>query len=438
MPTTPSGSCRTQALAGWNRGSTRRRSGRIQRATLRRAWRIALTVGTISSNSVSVRERTPKSSEIACGERGLVAGDDGAQPLEPVAPQPRSAGGPCRDAACCRSKRRRASSSPATSLATILIGHGCVLPKARHSRSARPWHLLGFASLEHPSHQAPASRRAAMPIRIAIVGYGKIARDQHVPSIAADPRFELAAVVSPRAQAGRGRAGLPEPRGDARGDGGRARRGRDLHPAHRPARHRRRPLRGRPRRAAREAAGGDARRDRGDGAARPREPGAPCSPPGIRSMPPARRRREGGAGRQDGALARHPLARGRAQMASGPGMDLGAGRLRRVRSGHQRALDRDPDPAVAAVRARGHPRLPGEPADPDRGPHRLRRASGPFEADMDWRYSEGERWTIRVETEDGTARRAARRRRPPDRRRRAAARRLRSANIRRSTPASPS
>jgi D-galactose 1-dehydrogenase len=40
-----------------------------------------------------------------------------------------------------------------------------------------------------------------MPIRIAIVGYGKIAKDQHVPSIAADPRFEFAAVVSPRAPA---------------------------------------------------------------------------------------------------------------------------------------------------------------------------------------------------------------------------------------------
>ncbi len=38
-----------------------------------------------------------------------------------------------------------------------------------------------------------------MPIRIAIIGYGKIAKDQHVPSIAADPRFVLAAVVSPRA-----------------------------------------------------------------------------------------------------------------------------------------------------------------------------------------------------------------------------------------------
>ncbi|HEX8622065.1 MAG TPA: Gfo/Idh/MocA family oxidoreductase [Allosphingosinicella sp.] len=43
-----------------------------------------------------------------------------------------------------------------------------------------------------------------MPIRIAIVGYGKIARDQHVPSIAADPALELAAVVSPRAPADEG------------------------------------------------------------------------------------------------------------------------------------------------------------------------------------------------------------------------------------------
>jgi len=33
-----------------------------------------------------------------------------------------------------------------------------------------------------------------MPIRIAIIGYGKIARDQHLPSIRADDRFELVAV----------------------------------------------------------------------------------------------------------------------------------------------------------------------------------------------------------------------------------------------------
>lgn len=49
-----------------------------------------------------------------------------------------------------------------------------------------------------------------MPIRIAIVGYGKIARDQHVPSIAADPRFELAALVSPRARADEGVPVFPD------------------------------------------------------------------------------------------------------------------------------------------------------------------------------------------------------------------------------------
>lgn len=34
------------------------------------------------------------------------------------------------------------------------------------------------------------------PLRIAIIGYGKIAADQHVPSIAANPRFELAGTSS--------------------------------------------------------------------------------------------------------------------------------------------------------------------------------------------------------------------------------------------------
>lgn len=33
-----------------------------------------------------------------------------------------------------------------------------------------------------------------MTIRVGIVGFGKIARDQHVPAIAADPRFALAAI----------------------------------------------------------------------------------------------------------------------------------------------------------------------------------------------------------------------------------------------------
>lgn len=35
------------------------------------------------------------------------------------------------------------------------------------------------------------------PIRIAVIGLGKIARDQHLPSLAADPRFDLVATVDP-------------------------------------------------------------------------------------------------------------------------------------------------------------------------------------------------------------------------------------------------
>lgn len=39
-----------------------------------------------------------------------------------------------------------------------------------------------------------------IPIRLALVGLGKIARDQHLPAVAADPRFELAAIVSRNAE----------------------------------------------------------------------------------------------------------------------------------------------------------------------------------------------------------------------------------------------
>src|SRR5678815_3646992 len=35
-----------------------------------------------------------------------------------------------------------------------------------------------------------------MPLRIALVGVGKIARDQHIPALAANPHFELVACAS--------------------------------------------------------------------------------------------------------------------------------------------------------------------------------------------------------------------------------------------------
>jgi D-galactose 1-dehydrogenase len=44
------------------------------------------------------------------------------------------------------------------------------------------------------------------PLRIAIIGFGKIAADQHAPAIAANPRFELVATVS---RQGAGVPGVP-------------------------------------------------------------------------------------------------------------------------------------------------------------------------------------------------------------------------------------
>jgi D-galactose 1-dehydrogenase len=44
------------------------------------------------------------------------------------------------------------------------------------------------------------------PVRVAVVGLGKIARDQHLPSIAGNPGFELAAIVS---RGGEGVEGVP-------------------------------------------------------------------------------------------------------------------------------------------------------------------------------------------------------------------------------------
>jgi predicted dehydrogenase len=49
-----------------------------------------------------------------------------------------------------------------------------------------------------------------MKIRIAIIGFGKIARDQHVPSIAADPRFELVAVSTRSGDPGLGLPCFPD------------------------------------------------------------------------------------------------------------------------------------------------------------------------------------------------------------------------------------
>lgn len=45
-----------------------------------------------------------------------------------------------------------------------------------------------------------------MTIRVGVIGYGKIAQDQHVPAMRADPRFEIVATVS---RSGKGIEGVP-------------------------------------------------------------------------------------------------------------------------------------------------------------------------------------------------------------------------------------
>jgi len=46
------------------------------------------------------------------------------------------------------------------------------------------------------SAESSAREAGLRPIRIGLVGIGKIARDQHLPALAADPRFELVATAS--------------------------------------------------------------------------------------------------------------------------------------------------------------------------------------------------------------------------------------------------
>ena len=46
----------------------------------------------------------------------------------------------------------------------------------------------------------PPAADASAPLRVALAGVGKIARDQHLPVIAASPDFTLAAAVSGHAE----------------------------------------------------------------------------------------------------------------------------------------------------------------------------------------------------------------------------------------------
>jgi D-galactose 1-dehydrogenase len=174
--------------------------------------------------------------------------------------------------------------------------------------------------------------------RIALVGIGKIALDQHVPAIAASPTGSL-----PPPSAGRGRAGRPGlhrlrplPRGAARRAGGVA-----LHAA-------------RPAHAYAEAAlkaGRHVMLEKPPGAtvAEVQALAALAAERGVtlfatwhsrmaRAVEPARQGLARGAHRD---ARPHHLARGRAALASRAGLGVRARRARRLRSRHQRPVDPD-------------------------------------------------------------------------------------------------
>ena len=173
-------------------------------------------------------------------------------------------------------------------------------------------------------------------VPVALVGVGKIARDQHIPAIAADPDFELVAAVSRNAAID----GVPNftdiDRLPRRRPAGRRRALRAAGGAHRDGAE---GAGGRARRAAREAAGRDARRGRAAWSPPPAPAGAvPLRHLALALRPGGGRRRRPGSPAAPSARVAHRLEGGRAPLASRAGLDLAARRLRRLRPRHQRAL----------------------------------------------------------------------------------------------------
>src|SRR3974377_1438561 len=74
-----------------------------------------------------------------------------------------------------------------------------ILSKSRHRLSAC---RCAIDSNDCPNLSSGCDRydETMGPVRIALVGLGKIARDQHVPVLAQNRSFELIAVASPRAR----------------------------------------------------------------------------------------------------------------------------------------------------------------------------------------------------------------------------------------------
>ena len=250
------------------------------------------------------------------------------------------------------------------------------------------------------------------PIRIAIIGYGKIAEDQHVPSIRGNAALRARRDLEPlgpgrRADVHRLARADPQRRG--------ARGGRNHNAA------------GPRYEIARECvlAGLHCLLEKPptaglaeiDELARLAEAGGdPVHNVARAASFDSRRGRQGARGKAH-QVDGDPVARGCAQMAPGPAVDLGAGRLRRVRSRDQRILDRDQDlPRQLFSSKSAELSVPQNAQTPIAADIDFTspEADGALDASLDWRRTEGEEWTITIETTDGSTRPARGRRSEAD------------------------
>ena len=103
------------------------------------------------------------------------------------------------------------------------------------------------------------------------------------------------------------------------------------------------------------------------------------------------------------ASGAHHLEGGCPPLASRPGLALGAGRVRRVRSGHERAVDSDKAHSRADFSARRAAVRAGELRGTDRGRGRTAHgyAASGSHASFDFRETGPQRWNIDLETDEG-------------------------------------
>ena len=248
-----------------------------------------------------------------------------------------------------------------------------------------------------------------MRLKTGLLGIGKIARDQHIPALTANSKFELVACASRNARV----EGVREFHGSRIHAGRHARPAMRVH-LHAAAGAFRGGVDGAARRLPRDA-GKTAHRDHAADRAAGRGGRTPATH-AVSELALAIR----SGGRCRARMAAHApagggqdhLERRRAPLASGPALDLGTGRFRRVRSRHQRAVGAHGSPRrrsrAWSARCWSFPRISRRRSRPIS--RCVRTAGVAIAAEFDFRQKGEQSWDIELTTTRGQSETLARRR----------------------------